>query len=163
MDAAAYFDAFAFVGGIDLTKRRWDTPEHLASDPRRVDPSGKSYGPFHDVQVALSGEAAASLGDLVRTRWERGTGKQIELPENVESDPWPVEFSPDLENVDVAVVRTDPAYKGREEVREVEALCLDAIGSAQRFIYIEDQFLTSFSVGRAWSRFLRKRLPGPPN
>src|SRR3954467_9579981 len=29
-------DAIAFVGGIDLTVRRWDTPEHLAQDPRRV-------------------------------------------------------------------------------------------------------------------------------
>jgi phospholipase D1/2 len=153
-------DRVAFVGGIDLTKRRWDTPEHLASDPRRVDPSGKSYGPFHDVQVALSGGAAAALGDLVRTRWERGTGKKIEPLENVKSDPWPVGFSPDLENVDVAVVRTDPAHKGREEVREVEALYLDAIGSARRFIYIENQFLTSFSVGRAIAASLKKKA-GP--
>ena len=51
-------DQIAFVGGIDLTKRRWDTPEHAASDPHRIDPSGKSYGPFHDVQIAVEGPAA---------------------------------------------------------------------------------------------------------
>ena len=35
-------DAVAFVGGIDLTKCRWDTQEHLANDPRRVDHNGRA-------------------------------------------------------------------------------------------------------------------------
>jgi phospholipase D1/2 len=30
-------DAVAFVGGIDLAIRRWDTPEHHADDPRYPD------------------------------------------------------------------------------------------------------------------------------
>ena len=30
-------DAIAFVGGFDLTKGRWDTPEHAADEPRRID------------------------------------------------------------------------------------------------------------------------------
>lgn len=150
-------DRIAFAGGIDLTKRRWDTPEHGASDPRRVDPSGEPYGPFHDIQIAVDGPAAAALGDLARTRWERSTGEKLEPPKNVKSDPWPVELLPDIENVDVAIVRTDPGHKGREEVREVEALYLDTIASAQRFIYIENQFLTSFSVGRAIAASLEKK------
>jgi phospholipase D1/2 len=54
-------------------------------------------------------------------------------------------------------VRTDPAYNGREDVREVEALYLDTIESAQRYIYIENQYLTSFSVGRALIASLRKK------
>jgi len=29
-------DVVAFIGGIDLTVRRWDSPEHLAHDPRIV-------------------------------------------------------------------------------------------------------------------------------
>jgi phospholipase D1/2 len=153
-------DRIAFVGGIDLTKRRWDTPEHLASDPRRIDPSGNSYGPFHDVQIAVNGEVAAALGDLVRKRWERATGEKLEPPVKGGTDPWPAELSPDLEDVDVAVVRTDPAHQGREEKREGEALFLEAIASAQRFIYIENQFLTSFSVGRAIAASLEKEA-GP--
>lgn len=150
-------DRIAFAGGIDLTKRRWDTPEHVASDPRRVDPSGESYGPFHDVQIAVNGDAAGALGDLVRARWERGTGEKLEPPKNVESDPWPVELLPDIENVDVAIVRTDPGHKGREEVREVEALYLDTIASAQKYIYFENQFLTSFSIARAIAASLEKK------
>jgi phospholipase D1/2 len=39
-------DRLAFCGGIDLTKRRWDTPEHKPHDPRRKDPDGKPYEPF---------------------------------------------------------------------------------------------------------------------
>src|SRR4051812_9710032 len=33
-------DALAFSGGLDLTQRRWDTAEHKADDPARVDVSG---------------------------------------------------------------------------------------------------------------------------
>ena len=149
-------DQIAFAGGIDLTRRRWDTPEHAATDPRRIDPSGESYGPFHDVQIAVDGEAAATLGDLVRMRWSRAAGEKLKPPGKGVGDPWPGNLSPDLENVPVAVVRTDPAHDGREEVREVEALYLDAIASAQRFIYMENQYLTSFSVGKAIAASLEK-------
>ena len=42
-------DEIAFVGGVDLTMHRWDTPEHLPRDGRRLDADGREYGPFHDV------------------------------------------------------------------------------------------------------------------
>lgn len=48
-------DSIAFVGGLDLTKCRWDTPEHLPVDPRRHDPWCGYYSPFHDVQMAVDG------------------------------------------------------------------------------------------------------------
>jgi phospholipase D1/2 len=149
-------DALAFVGGMDLTNQRWDTPEHLARDPRRVDPSGQAYGPFHDVQMAVDGEAASALGDLVRMRWRRATRRRIKPARQGVNDPWPPELSPDLEDVKVAVARTDPGNGGRPDVREVEALYLDAIASAQRFIYMENQYLTSFSVARALTASLQK-------
>jgi phospholipase D1/2 len=142
-------DRIAFAGGMDLTRQRWDTPEHAAADFRRIDPSGESYGPFHDVQIAVDGEAAATLGDLVRTRWQRAAGEKLKPPGKVGEEPWPANLCPDLEDVPVAVVRTDPARDGREDVREVEALYLDTMASAKRFIYIENQYLSSFSVGKA--------------
>jgi phospholipase D1/2 len=152
-------DGTAFVGGVDLTRQRWDTPEHAAADPRRIDPSGKAYGPFHDIEIAVDGEAAATLGDLVRARWQRATGEELEIPGGG-ADPWPSNLSPELENVRVAVVRTDPLGDGGEGVREVEALYLDTIASAQRFIYLENQYLSSFSVGRALAESLAKEY-GP--
>ncbi|MFO8089888.1 MAG: VTT domain-containing protein [Desulfatiglandaceae bacterium] len=149
-------DKVAFAGGIDLTKNRWDTPEHIPNDPRRVDPSGKPYGPFHDVQMAVDGEAAATLGELFRTRWLRATGERLEAPRTVRHDPWPPGLRADLEKIDIAIVRTDPEHNSHEAVREVEALYLDTIGAAERFIYIENQYLSSFSVGKAIAESLRQ-------
>jgi phospholipase D1/2 len=142
-------DAIAFVGGIDLTRQRWDTCEHRPEDPRRVDPEGKQYPPFHDVQIAVDGAAAGVLGDLVRERWRRGTGDLLHPPERAGDDSWPPELSPDMEDVHVGIARTEPSYKGSSEIHEVEALYLDAIAGAQRLIYIETQYLTSASVSRA--------------
>ena len=67
-------DRVAFVGGIDLSRWRWDTPEHRPDDPRRKDPSGKQYPPFHDLMMLVEGNAAARLGDLARERWRRAHG-----------------------------------------------------------------------------------------
>jgi phosphatidylserine/phosphatidylglycerophosphate/cardiolipin synthase-like enzyme/uncharacterized membrane protein YdjX (TVP38/TMEM64 family) len=147
-------DSIAFVGGLDLTKGRWDTPDHQVNDPRRVDPNGKLYGPFHDVQMAVDGEAARALGDLVRMRWRRAKGKVIRPPEKTGGDPWPVELAVALRDIRIALVRTEPAYNGRGAVKEVEALYLDSFASAKRFIYMENQYLSSFSVGKAFAESL---------
>ena len=142
-------DGVAFLGGLDLTKQRWDTPEHLPSDQRRTDPSGESYGPWHDIQIAVQGEVASALGDLVRDRWFRATGERVESVRGGGRDLWPSELLPDLENVQVGIARTDPLYAEREGVREVEALYLDAISSAQHCVYMENQYFTSGAVGKA--------------
>jgi phospholipase D1/2 len=68
-------DEIAFVGGMDLTIRRWDTSEHRDRDPRRGDVQGGTYAPVHDVQLAVEGAAARALGELVRARWLHATGK----------------------------------------------------------------------------------------
>lgn len=150
-------DRVAFVGGIDLTRFRWDTPEHAADDPRRVDESGRKYRPFHDVQMAVSGRVAAVLGDLLRERWLRATGERLNAPQlETETDCWPPGLHPDLNDVAVAVARTEPAYEDYSEVREIEALYCDAIGSARRFIYIENQYLTSKVVGDALAKRLQE-------
>ena len=57
-------DAVAFVGGLDLSKSRWDTREHRSQNRRRRDADGALYAPFHDVQMMVSGAAAAAVGAL---------------------------------------------------------------------------------------------------
>lgn len=153
-------DLIAFVGGLDLTKRRWDTPEHKAIDSRRVDPSGRAYHPFHDVQVAVDGKAAEALGELFRIRWKRVKGKEIRPPEKGGSDPWPAVLSPHIQDIHVALSRTEPAYDGRRAIQEVENLYLDSFSSARRFIYIENQYFSSFAVGKAVADILQ-REQGP--
>jgi phosphatidylserine/phosphatidylglycerophosphate/cardiolipin synthase-like enzyme/uncharacterized membrane protein YdjX (TVP38/TMEM64 family) len=147
-------DSVAFVGGLDITKRRWDTPEHKAHDMRRMDPSGIYYPPFHDIQVVVDGETARSLGELARRRWFLATGNHLHSTV-LNSDPWPA-VQPDIENVSVAISRTEPGYLNRPEVREVENLFLDSIAAARHSIYIENQYLTSLRIADALAERLKE-------
>jgi phosphatidylserine/phosphatidylglycerophosphate/cardiolipin synthase-like enzyme/uncharacterized membrane protein YdjX (TVP38/TMEM64 family) len=152
-------DAIAFAGGMDLAANRWDTRLHRPDDPRRVNPWGRTYGPTHDVQLAVDGDAAAALGEIVRDRWQRATAKRLSPP-RVANDAWPPELAVDFEDVTVAVARTDPAWQGRPEVREVEALYIDCIAAAKRSIYVENQYLTAVRVGDALAKRLQQEA-GP--
>ncbi|HEY0439590.1 MAG TPA: phospholipase, partial [Xanthobacteraceae bacterium] len=149
-------DAVAFSGGLDLTIRRWDTSDHSLDNPDRVDPSGKPYRPFHDVQAVVDGKAARALAELVRARWARAS---CDVPTEVEplGDPWPASIAPDFRNIRVGIARTLPAYDGEPEIREVEALFRDTIGSAERSMYIENQFFTCGAIAEALAKALRRR------
>jgi phospholipase D1/2 len=135
----------AFSGGMDVAGGRWDTSEHHAKDPRR------GYPPTHDVQAMIDGNAAAALADIVRERWHRATGDL--LPQTTsDTDPWPDDVRADITNVNVAISRTDPLVS----CREVERLHLDLIAAARRFLYIENQYLTSPLITDALSRRLQE-------
>ncbi|MDJ0896551.1 MAG: VTT domain-containing protein [Alphaproteobacteria bacterium] len=150
-------DAIAFCGGIDLAIRRWDTCEHRPNHPSRRDPDGKPYDPFHDIQMCVDGEAAAIMADLARERWRNATDKHLPKT-NSAGDLWPTDLAPDLTNVEVALARTVPALDGAPPIREVESLYLTAIDQAKRFIYIENQFLTSYVIAER----LAERLADTP-
>lgn len=147
-------DAVAFAGGFDLSKWRWDTTQHHADDPRRTGPDGGAYPPFHDIQMMVDGDAAAALGELARRRWFHATGQRLHSPDAGNHDPWPQYLTPDITDVDIAIARTQPAYGNATEVREIEQLYIDAIDAARRHIYIENQYITSKSIGDALVRRL---------
>ncbi len=154
-------DCIAFSGGFDLSKWRWDTSAHLPDDDRRTDPGGVVYPPFHDVQMIVDGQAAASLGELARQRWSWPCSKKpVRVSLDSDHDPWPESITPVLHDMDVGIARTLPAYKDRDEVREVEQLYLDSIAAARHFIYIENQYFTSYRVSRALENRL-KNADGP--
>ena len=148
-------DAVAFVGGIDLTVRRWDNAEHAPQDPRRV-AGGKPYPPFHDLMVAVDGDAARALAQIARQRWLLATGDRLK-PVDAKHDPWPLALAPDLTGVDVGIARTMPPRGEAPAVREVERLYLDMIAAARREIYIENQYFTAPRIAAA----LEKRLAEP--
>ena len=150
-------DAVAFSGGLDIAEHRWDTPDHLPQDPQRVDSLGRLYPPYHDVQLMVDGDAAATLGHIVRERWRRATGKRLRMAAGRPGDPWPSEVIPDLQHVSVAISRTEPTYDVRQEVREVESLYLDSIRHARRFIYLENQYLSSSAIGDALAARLQEK------
>lgn len=148
-------DSIAFSGGLDVTTRRWDTSDHRADNPLRVDPDGKSYEPFHDVQMLIDGPAARALARLARARWECAAHEQPVLTDGY-GDPWPDEFKPDFTDVDVAISRTQPCFEEQKEVREVEALFIDSIAAAERSIYIENQFLSCNAIAQALAKRMRE-------
>jgi phosphatidylserine/phosphatidylglycerophosphate/cardiolipin synthase-like enzyme len=149
-------DRVAFIGGIDLGRRRWDTRRHDPDDPRLRSPSDHAYRPFHDVQAVVSGPAAKALGDRARLRWSRATGEDLDPPPTSDHDPWPDGVDPVLEDVPLRLVRTDPA----DGLFETEAWHVQALRAAQRAIYLENQYLTSDTVGRELTACL-DRSPTP--
>jgi phosphatidylserine/phosphatidylglycerophosphate/cardiolipin synthase-like enzyme len=103
--------------------------------------------PFHDVQLMVSGPVAAALGELARERWRCATGRP--LPSRAHGNPealWPEAVKSDLSGIPVAIARTAPAFGERASISEVEALFLESLNSARRYIYIETQYLTSRTV-----------------
>ena len=150
-------DAVAFCGGIDLSRWRWDTPAHAASDERRTDPDGKPYPPFHDIMWALDGDAASAMGELARTRWQRsGSDEETPAPSDASQGPWPEGLEPLFRKLPVAIARTLPDYEGRDQVREVEQLFLDSIARARRYIYVENQYFTSRVITAALAERLEE-------
>jgi phosphatidylserine/phosphatidylglycerophosphate/cardiolipin synthase-like enzyme/uncharacterized membrane protein YdjX (TVP38/TMEM64 family) len=150
-------DAVAFSGGLDLASRRWDTCAHQAADARRT-LDGEPYPPFHDTMALVDGDAAQVLAQIARTRWTLATGEVIPMVSR-RSDPWPSSIEPDVTDVDVAVSRTVPGTDATREVREVEALYLDTIARAERYIYIENQYFTSDRIGAALAARLKESDP----
>src|SRR5688572_23991202 len=148
-------DAVAFSGGIDLTVRRWDSNDHTPDDPRRM-AYGKPYPPFHDLMVAVDGEAARALAGIARERWRLATGRKLK-PVVADHDPWPSALEPDLRGIEVGVARTMPPRGEVPAVKEIERLYLDMIASARRHIYIENQYFTAPRIAAA----LEKRLAEP--
>ncbi|HEX7634076.1 MAG TPA: VTT domain-containing protein [Noviherbaspirillum sp.] len=142
-------DTVAFVGGLDLTRCRWDTPEHAYDAPLRRDSDGKPHAPFHDVQAVIDGDAARALGELARARWLVATGQQAVSPEACAHDPWPQHVVPDIVDIDIAISRTEPAFEGRPGVHEVRQLHLDAIAAARRCLFFESQYFTSGMIANA--------------
>ncbi len=147
-------DAIAFCGGIDITGSRWDTRHHRDEEPGRRRPfTRRRYEPWHDAIMAVDGDAANALGDLARIRWEIATGDHLAAAARG-SDPWPEELKPAFRDVEVAIARTRGGVGSLCEIREIEALFVDLIGCAERFIYVETQYFASRVIAEAIARRL---------
>lgn len=147
----------AFVGGIDLTEGRFDTPEHDPKNQHRLPADGgEPPAPFHDVMLAASGPVARAIAELVAERWQRATDEApIIVPHDV-PPPWPEGLAPAFENLPVAIARTRPEHAGQSAAHEILALYHAAIEAAERFIYIENQYLTVPEIATALAVKLRR-------
>ncbi len=163
----------AFVGGMDLTIRRWDRSEHAASDAARVDPAGEPYAPMHDVHLAVDGDAARAVFELAKARlahalryapqWaDHVPPPALAAPELGRSDRvWPRRVTPDLTDVDVGICRTHSSTSGDQaDIREIATLTRGAIASARSYVFIENQYLTAALAAEAIAESLQRPV-GP--
>lgn len=156
-------DQVAFLGGIDLTARRWDTREHSVEQPARISPDGKPYGPVHDMQAIVSGDAAHAVGEVAHKRWKRATGEAVALADasvdmQQHEDLWPDDLQPALTDCPTGLALTMPLrWKGMRGHRESIRLTHDALRAAHRHIYLESQYLASFGVARTLAARLQEK------
>jgi phosphatidylserine/phosphatidylglycerophosphate/cardiolipin synthase-like enzyme len=153
-------DSLAFVGGMDLTVRRWDTSQHTCDDPVRLRDDGSTYDPVHDIQMVVDGQAARSVAEIACDRWRIATGEELQPAPVARNDPWPSGLSPDFKAVPVGIARTYPAWGDYPAVQEAAALTVDALCAAQETVYIEAQYMTAAYVGDALE-WLLARPTGP--
>lgn len=149
-------DCLAFCGGIDMTADRWDTREHADEEQRRLEPDGTPYGPWHDATTMLQGPVARALGDMCRGRWQVSGGGKLEQIDG-DDDCWPDHMKPDFIDVEVGIALTVPEMADQEPLHQIEALYVDLIARARRWIYAESQYFASRKVAEA----IAKRLAEP--
>jgi phospholipase D1/2 len=150
-------DAFAFVGGLDLTIRRWDDGRHIACAAHRVDADGRPYPPFHDIQLMVHGKAAQDLAELARVRFVRAGRNNVIGPVEPKLT-WPRHLEPHFTDATFFITRTEPGSSGYPQIEEVRKSILASIKIAERSIYVENQFLSSVEV----AHHLRNQLLESP-
>ncbi|TWP52637.1 phospholipase [Lentzea tibetensis] len=138
-------DEIAFVGGLDLTAVEGDRHDSTDHPPTR--PLG-----WHDVVVRLEGPIVADVAEHFRLRWTEIAREQPPPPEV----PEPVGTSA------VQLVRTVPEhtydFAPKGEFSLLDAY-VGALKSAQRLVYLENQFLWSPEI----TEILIDKLRDPPD
>src|SRR5256714_6633195 len=134
----------AFVGGIDLTTLegdRFDRSDH---------PARGAHG-WHDATALLRGPAVADVADHFALRWREVTGETLPATAPL----------PEAGGRTVQVVRTVPekVYDAlpRGDFTLLEAY-MAALRGAERYVYLESQFLWSPEIVEV----LRHKLRRPP-
>jgi phosphatidylserine/phosphatidylglycerophosphate/cardiolipin synthase-like enzyme len=138
-------DRIAFVGGMDLTTQsgdRYDLSDHHA----------RAAVGWHDAAARVEGPAVGDVAEHFRMRWHEVTDET--LPPVLPSEP--------AGDVELQVVRTVPEkiYDAvpRGDFRIAESY-VRAFRQAQRFIYVENQFLWSPEIASV----LLEKLTDPPS
>lgn len=156
--------SMAFIGGMDICAGRWDDRFHNAENPSRRNPDGRTYEPYHDVQLYFTGPLVKSLTGLFAKRWKDSTGSELEL-NPVESR---ILLPDDSKGMPVdarlaAFSLTQPQTINAEPgpVREIRRLHIDAVRAAERLVYLENQYFSSYAVFKALiERMEDKGKPG---
>jgi phosphatidylserine/phosphatidylglycerophosphate/cardiolipin synthase-like enzyme len=137
-----------FVGGIDLTMEeggdydRWDTHSHPCSSPVRATGRGASSHPWHDVHCRLEGPIVGDVHRNIAQRWNEVAARRGVAE-------WPLDCAQANDDavahgVAAQVVRTIPPATyafAPEGIHTIKQGYLAALAHAQRFVYVENQYL----------------------
>ncbi len=141
-------DRVAFVGGIDLTFENGDRFDG-------IDHRARAQVGWHDVSARIEGPAVSDVAEHFRMRWHEVTGERLVAA------PRPTNVPLETGGSTVQVVRTVPekvyASVPRGDFRILESY-VGALRSAEKLIYIENQFLWAPEIGA----LLRAKLEHPP-
>lgn len=148
--------AVGFCGGLDICGDRWDTRQHRRQNPLRKNEDGTPYSLFHDVQIAVQGDAVPVLEAIFVDRWAAATGEHLSPVRTDRACRFDLPHTLRLLGGPVSISRTLPVGTcGRTTpVQEIAQFYDDAIASAERLILIENQYFTSRRVFEA----LHKRI-----
>ena len=138
----------AFVGGIDMLIElsgdydRWDTHSHHHSSPLRRNEEERTPHNWHDAHAIIEGPAVGDVERNFRQRWNDLVMRhewdyRLLVPDH--PPPPPVE-STSL----VQVARTIPAhtysFAPEDGIQGIAQLYANALGNAQHFVYMENQY-----------------------
>jgi len=153
-------DRMAVCGGIDMTSERWDTREHRHKDRRRRVVARRPYPPWHDMTMMVEGEVAAALAELGRDRWRVAGGGEMPPCAPQDESAWPERLEAEFRNVEIGIARTRASWGECCAVNEIEALFVEQIRRAKRFVYAETQYFASRRIAEAICERLAE--PDPP-
>lgn len=146
----------AFIIGSPFLQEYYDDRTHEMMDPRRgfltsgVTARNQIKKPIHEVSMKIEGDAVSYLEDVFRDHWNTGASNEDRLP--AVSEPYNPSYLTNKKN-SIQIVKTLPGNNrimgypsGETGILEVY---LRAIGSAEKFIYLENQYFTSIDIANA--------------
>ncbi len=155
----------AFLGGIDLSRGRWDSTQHLDEDPRR------QGGCWHDIHCMIKGPAVDDVEKNFRQRWnanpDSNTEGRTQTPLDQEQIA-PIPGAPHFVSIRRTISPHLTPYNSFVG-DEGELGCLNsrikAIENARKYIYLQDQYLVMHRDQtphneKSIARAIKERLQG---
>ncbi|NGZ09585.1 MAG: hypothetical protein CV088_09375 [Nitrospira sp. LK70] len=136
----------AYLVGSPIMQEYWDAQTHTIRDPRRgtMGISNQIKVPIHEVTTKIQGPAAGHLDETFATLWNKPAPMAVPV-----TGATPFATHTESSTASVQVIRTLPDDASTDlpygETGILEAY-QRAIANAADFIYIEDQYFTSFEI-----------------
>jgi hypothetical protein len=132
----------AFVGGIDVYPDRiWPAGSHGCTS---------AGAPYEDEHCEIRGEAAFDVLDVYIDRWAKcGVPITASLPLDWTRQATMAQVSPSAPRCAVQIGHTNGNHTIPGPPQTAKAMILNAIGAAQRYIYVEDQYLVNMEAAKA--------------